>query len=236
MKLFKSLFLTTVLASLLFSCGTSAILSTPIENIDTTPLKTADLTEYEKQTWCHLDLVKDTIPGMSVEKAYAEIIQDKKGKKVIVAVVDSGIDIDHEDLNDVVWTNKKEVPNNGKDDDKNGYVDDVHGWNFLGDGYDEQLEFVRIIVKGDKSNPQYEAAKAEYDTKYQQALGNKTRYDQIYQGVKGADDAIAKHLNKKDYTKEDVAKINTEDESLKQSVMMLNNMYLNGFDSAEAAL
>jgi subtilisin family serine protease len=236
MKLFKSLFLTTVLASLLFSCGTSAILSTPIENIDTTPLKTADLTEYEKQNWGHLDLVKDTIPGMSVEKAYTEIIQDKKGKKVIVAVVDSGIDIDHEDLNDVVWTNKKEVPNNGKDDDKNGYVDDVHGWNFLGDGYDEQLEFVRIIVKGDKSNPQYEAAKAEYDTKYQQALGNKTRYDQIYQGVKGADDAIAKHLNKKDYTKEDVAKINTEDESLKQSVMMLNNMYLNGFDSAEAAL
>ena len=71
MKLFKSLFLTTVLASLLFSCGTSAILSTPIENIDTTPIKTADLTEYEKQNWGHLDLVKDTIPGMSVEKAYA---------------------------------------------------------------------------------------------------------------------------------------------------------------------
>lgn len=197
MKLFKSLFLTTLLASLLFSCGSSAILSTPIENIDTTPLKTADLTEVEKHNWGHLDLVKDTIPGMSVDKAYAEIIQDKKGKKVIVAVVDSGIDIDHEDLNDVIWTNKKEVPNNGKDDDKNGYVDDVHGWNFLGDGYDEQLEFVRILVKGDKSNPQYEAAKKEYDEKYQQALGNKTRYDQIYQGVKGADDAIAKHLNKK---------------------------------------
>ena len=236
MKQIKSLFLATILTSLLFSCGSSAILSTPIENIDTTPLKTSDLTEAEKHNWGHLDIVKDTIPGMSVDKAYAEIIKDKTGKKVIVAVVDSGIDIDHEDLNDVVWTNKGEIPNNGKDDDKNGYVDDVHGWNFLGDAYDEQLEFVRIIVKGDESNPQYEAAKSEYDTKYQQALGNKTRYDQIYQGVKSADEAIATHLNKKDYTKDDVAKISTENENLKQSVMMLNNMYLNGFDSAEAAL
>lgn len=234
--LLKSLFLTTTLALLLFGCGTSAILTTPIENIDTTPLKTAVLTEYEKQNWGHLDLIKDTIPGMSVNKAYDEIIKDKKGKTVIVAVVDSGIDIDHEDLNDVIWINKKEIPNNGIDDDQNGYADDVHGWNFLGDAYDEQLEFVRIIVNGDKTNPQYEAAKAEYDKEYQEAIANKTRYEQIYQSVKNADDAIAKHLNKKNYTKEDITNINTEDESLKQSVTIVNNMYLNGFDSVEAAL
>ena len=78
-----------------------------------------------------LDLKSDTIPGMSVDKAYDEIIKGKKGTKVIVAVIDSGIDIDHEDLNDVIWTNEDEIPNNGNDDDNNGFVDDIHGWNFL---------------------------------------------------------------------------------------------------------
>mgnify|MGYP000713421300 FL=1 len=137
---------------------------------------------------------------MSVDKAYAEIIKTKKGKKVIVAVVDSGIDIDHEDLNEVIWTNKGEIPNNGIDDDKNGYVDDVHGWNFLGDGYDEQLEYVRIMASGDTSSPEYEKAKAEYEKEYQLWSGRKMQYDQIYQRIKGADEALSNHLNKKDYT------------------------------------
>ena len=139
MKTLRTLIATTTLTLLLFSCGgTAEILSTPVENIDSSPLKVSELTKAEKQNWGHLDLVKDTIPGMSVDKAYAEIIKNKKGKSVIVAVIDSGIDIDHEDLDDVIWTNRKEIPNNGKDDDKNGYVDDVHGWNFLG-GKDGKL-------------------------------------------------------------------------------------------------
>ena len=65
--------------TLLFGCGSSAaILSTPIENIDNTPLKYTELTEEESKTWIHLDLVKDTIPGMSVNKAYTEVIKNKK--------------------------------------------------------------------------------------------------------------------------------------------------------------
>ena len=55
-----------------------------------------------------------------------------KATNVIVAVIDSGVDIEHEDLKNVIWVNKKEIPNNGIDDDKNGYNDDIHGWNFLG--------------------------------------------------------------------------------------------------------
>jgi len=117
---------------LLSACGSTNIVSTPIENIDNTPLKITDLSEKQEQTWGHLDLVNDTIPGMSVDKAYNELLKNKKGTKVIVAVIDSGIDIDHEDLDGVIWTNKDEVPNNGKDDDNNGYVDDINGWNFLG--------------------------------------------------------------------------------------------------------
>ena len=69
--------------------------------------------------------------GISMDKAY-DFVKGKKSKTVIVAVIDSGIDTLHEDLKPILWTNPKEIPGNGIDDDGNGYVDDVHGWNFLG--------------------------------------------------------------------------------------------------------
>ena len=83
--------------------------------------------------WHLLDKSKDGYNGISLSKAY-EFIQTKnlKGKTVVVAVIDSGIDTLHEDLKDVLWKNPKEVPGNNKDDDGNGYVDDIYGWNFIG--------------------------------------------------------------------------------------------------------
>ncbi|NND11602.1 MAG: peptidase S8, partial [Flavobacteriaceae bacterium] len=123
------LFLSVITAALVINCGgVPDILSTPIENIDNTPIKEQELTEKEKQNWGHLDLVKDTIPGMSVEKAYAEILSGRSGQQVIVAIIDSGIDIDHEDLDGVIWRNSDEIAGNNKDDDRNGYVDDINGW------------------------------------------------------------------------------------------------------------
>ena len=123
-RILRPLFLLGFTSIILYSCGSTALVSTPIANIDNTPTKFNDLTEAEEKVWGHLDLVKDTIPGMSIQKAYDEIIKNRKGKTVIVAVIDAGIDTKHEDLNDVIWVNKKEVPNNGKDDDNNGFVDD----------------------------------------------------------------------------------------------------------------
>jgi subtilisin family serine protease len=232
MKTIKTIMLTAFVAVLFSGCGgTANIISTPIENIDSSPLKVLDLTENEKHTWGHLDLVKDTIPGMSVDKAYAEIIKNKKGNTVIVAVIDSGIDIDHEDLNDVIWTNKGEIPNNGKDDDKNGYIDDIHGWNFLGDGYDEQLEYVRLLESGDTSNPDYAKAQTLYDVEYQKWLGRKTQYDQILQQITDTDNVLAKHLGKKDYSATEVTAIKTEDETLLKAIQIASYMYGNGMDS-----
>lgn len=90
-------------------------------------------------------------PGMNTEKAYSAL-KKKKSTTVIVAVIDSGIDIEHKDLQGKIWTNTKEIPNNGIDDDKNGYIDDIHGWNFLGspDGQNQngaRLEKTRICAK-----------------------------------------------------------------------------------------
>ena len=115
----------------------------------TVPAKKGALSEEELNAWPHADIYRDSLPGMSMERAY-EFVADKKGTTVIVGVVDSGIDIGHEDLKDLVWTNSDEVAGNGKDDDKNGYVDDMHGWNFLGGegvATPEQLEVTRLYKK-----------------------------------------------------------------------------------------
>ena len=210
---------------LLMGCGATTLVSTPIEKIDTMPLKVADLTESQKKSWGHADLATDTIPGMSVDKAYREIIGTRKGAKVIVAVLDSGIDLKHEDLDGVIWTNRKEKPGNGKDDDKNGYIDDIHGYNFLGESYNEQLEYARILrLKLGDANLQAKA-KTELDKEYQQALGNKQQYEQILQAVENADAAVKQHLGKTDYTKKDVSGIKSENEEMQRHVAVLTQMY-----------
>lgn len=81
--------------------------------------------------WHLKDKEQDGYYGISLDKAY-ELVKGKKSQTVIVAVIDSGIDTTQEDLKSVLWKNRKEIPGNGKDDDKNGYVDDVYGWNFIG--------------------------------------------------------------------------------------------------------
>ncbi|HEY8396729.1 MAG TPA: S8 family peptidase [Flavihumibacter sp.] len=81
--------------------------------------------------WHLTDRTKDGFYGISLNEAY-EFVKNRPSKTVIVAVIDSGIDTLHEDLKPVLWRNPKEIPGNGIDDDKNGYVDDVYGWNFLG--------------------------------------------------------------------------------------------------------
>lgn len=102
--------------------------------------------------WFNLDPEQDKVPGMSVERAYKELLADKTSVKVVVAVIDSGVDPEHEDLKDVMWTNPGEIAGNGIDDDKNGYIDDIHGWNFIGgkDGRNvnqDTYELVRLVKK-----------------------------------------------------------------------------------------
>jgi subtilisin family serine protease len=102
------------------------------------------------ENWYLLDPTEDKVYGAGIEEAY-KTLGDRKGEKVIVAVIDSGVEVDHEDLKDVIWTNEDEVPGNGIDDDNNGYVDDVHGWSFIGGAEEdinyEALELARIYQK-----------------------------------------------------------------------------------------
>jgi cell wall-associated protease len=218
------------IAAVLTSCGSagtaggSGLILTPVENIDSTPLKISDLTTSEKNNWGHLDLVADTIPGMSVDRAYSEIIKNKKGTKTIVAVLDSGIDLKHEDLVNVLWTNTKEKAGNGIDDDGNGYIDDIHGYNFLGESYNEQLEYVRMIRLNIGDAATLSKAKTKLDAKYNEALQGKEQYESIYQAVKNADNDVKKYLKKDSYNKQDLAGIKATDEAMQRNVAILNQM------------
>tara|TARA_R110002072_G_scaffold22615_1_gene79364 strand:+ start:194752 stop:196419 length:1668 start_codon:yes stop_codon:yes gene_type:complete len=241
MKSFKSYFFVAATAAILSSCGGSApIVSTPIENIDTLPLKAAPLSDVQTKQWANYDLISDTIPGMSVERAYTELIKKKKGEKVIVGVIDSGVDIEHEDLKNVIWTNKDEIPGNGKDDDNNGYVDDIHGWNFLGDIVGENMEYARYIKKlGPKYEGKtensisaadraefalYQKAKAEYEKEAQESMANKAQYEQILAQVQPAHAAMTKKFGKEDYSKQDLAGIENPTEQEKQYIAGLTQM------------
>ena len=84
------------------------------------------------QNWFLLTPETSDVNGMSIDIMYKDLLKGKTSQTVVVAVIDSGIDIEHEDLKDIIWTNPGEIADNGIDDDKNGYVDDVYGWNFIG--------------------------------------------------------------------------------------------------------
>lgn len=231
---------TFLLLILVSACGSvSPLTSTPVGNIDTYPLKVNPLSEEEEKIWWHLDLERDTVPGMSVIRTYDEIIKNKKGKTVIVAIIDSGVDIEHEDLKNVLWVNKKEKPGNGIDDDNNGYIDDIYGWNFLGDIVGENMEYVRIIKKLNpkfegKSESQiaqqdredfqlYQKALAELEKDRNEAQTNYFQYGMMLNQLSPAHQKIADKLGKENYTLEEVATLQG-DSSLGQEVFMISQM------------
>jgi cell wall-associated protease len=153
-----------------------------------------DTTKTPKN-WYLLDPETDKVQGLSVEKTYNTLLKGKPSRTVLVAVIDSGIDIDHEDLKDILWTNEDEIPGNNIDDDKNGYVDDIHGWNFIGgksgnvnqDTYEVTREYKRLkpkyenfqqkdVTKKNKAEYAYWLrVKKKYDNDFE---ANKKQYDQ----------------------------------------------------------
>ena len=111
------------------------------------------------KNWHLLDPSATGYQGIALDKAY-ELIRSKnlKSKRVTVAVIDTGIDTLHEDLKSVLWTNPNEIPGNGIDDDGNGYIDDVHGWNFLGgkDGRNVTADSYEAARVYNKLKPKWE--------------------------------------------------------------------------------
>ncbi len=245
MRIFKPMFVATLAVVTLASCGSVKNVAVPtMETAITIGIKKGAVSEEQSNHWAHADLATDTIPGMSVDKAY-KFLEGKTGVTVVVAVIDSGIDIEHEDLKDVIWTNTKEIAGNGIDDDKNGFVDDMHGWNFLGgDGVaaPEQLEITRLVAE---MNPRFEGKtietiaeneKADFE-QYQEYLkafevssGRHFRtMDRMVQ-IGENFDAIKKFLGKDSVTIEDLQAVKTEDETLQAQIGDILGLMSRGFD------
>lgn len=124
--------------------------------------------------WFEKDHKTDSVAGISLDKAY-ELLKDRTSKTVIVAVIDNGVDIEHEDLKNKIWTNTKEIPGNGIDDDHNGYIDDIHGWNFRGtkEGTiveDEQMGATQLYVAWKKKYDKVDIDKLNKDEKKELAI------------------------------------------------------------------
>jgi cell wall-associated protease len=190
--------------------------------------------------WHLLDPKKDSLHGISLQKGYS-FLKGKKSKTVIVAVIDGGVDTAQEDLRNVLWKNPKEIPGNGVDDDGNGYVDDVYGWNFIGgkDGRNIEKEsieasriyhrykdkFYRKVINESKLCQQ---EKEEYALwKKASALLEVDHDEQVavmflevaYKAAKKHEKVLKKELNKETFGIEDVEKIQPQTPQVRQAKM-----------------
>lgn len=122
-----------ILAFIFISCLTEVVaqVSSSVREAASVPAPVEAQPKRYPQNWHMLSYSTDSVYGIEANEAYELLNGKEKKKKVVVAVIDSGCDDLHEDLKDALWVNKGEIPGNGIDDDGNGYVDDVHGWNFL---------------------------------------------------------------------------------------------------------
>jgi subtilisin family serine protease len=210
----------------------------PLNNTINLPVKKGALTDAQLKNWAHDDLQTDTIPGISLAKAY-QFIKDKKGVTVIVGVVDSGDDINHEDLKADIYTNPKEIPGNGKDDDHNGFIDDVHGWNFLGKTLHENVELTRILKKlkpkfdGKKESDIAEADKKDFalyqkiDSIYNEKVSKMSPQKQFIDMLVANYDTLKTYFKKDDFTKSDLDSLKTDDVNLLKAKNLITKAVFN---------
>jgi cell wall-associated protease len=214
------------------------------------PFLTVSAQTKAPENWFTLDATKDKVQGTGADEAIRRLQEKgKKGQTVIVAVLDSGVEVDHEDLKDVMWVNPGEIAGNGIDDDKNGYIDDIHGWNFLsgkgGNVNHETLELTREYArlskrfKGTDAKNLYGDAKKEYEYYEQiktafeeQRAEAESGMENATKQIKPIEDAfnmVEKATGKKDITAEELAKIDAgSDADLKKSITIMQAVMAQG--------
>jgi len=235
---FKTYFYAFLLGIILSGYGSVFAFSENIYLKDS--LKTPD-------NWFLLDPVDDGIMGTGAEKAYEKLLKGKSPKAmIVVAVIDSGIDITHEDLQGKIWTNEGEIAGNGIDDDKNGYIDDVHGWNFIGgkdgshvdnDSHELTREFIRLkAIYGDidkedvkrKNKDEFaywEKINENFEETKKEAESNYNMYNNMREGFSNMAELVKEDFDVSDFSEEDLAEFLSDDEEITAAVDMLKQMF-----------
>ncbi len=212
-----------------------------------------DSIDEDLVNWYNLDPKEDKVLGTGVNRAYKELLKDRSPKrKIVVAVIDAGVDIDHEDLQGKIWVNQDEIPGNGVDDDNNGFIDDIHGWNFLGNADGENIEFcnyefVRVVrdrqslFEGVTDASQVpDSLKASYE-EYQQCLamyeeerGEMEEMEKSFSAFETQfnwyEDILKRHLDqKRDLSPKDIYGVRSEDREILQAKGFFLYLFDNGF-------
>lgn len=265
MKL-ETLLSTLVLTLLLVGCAgsrssTTPTASTPPAAPDTTTASgstasdtTAETTDAPlpapsraPQDWFHLDRVPRSGPGLDTRAAYQQVLQDRPPQDTVqVAVIDSGLDIDHEDLAAKLWTNADETPGNDVDDDGNGYVDDVHGWNFIGGPNGKNVdqdtyELTRIYVTlqerfagvdsatvGPDARAQYQRyqdIKRAFQEKRREARKRLTTVRKAQKAVQASVDVLESHLDTDSLTQSAVRSVTSSRRDVRRAQQTLQYFY-----------
>ena len=197
--------------------------------------------------WHLLDPEQDQFQGISIERTYNSLLKDQPSKTVVVAVIDSGVDINHEDLMGSIWINEDEIPDNGIDDDNNGYIDDVHGWNFIG-GKDGNVnedtdeltrEYVRLkkmfegvddnkIPKRQKSEYEnYQRTKAKFEKLVEKNTEQYELYNNLYKNVSLSVDTLKTLIGVATLSKEAVEQFNSSEPTLLFAKGFVLNIFRN---------
>lgn len=197
--------------------------------------------DVQRGDWFNSNYAEDGLMGALVDRTYMSFLQDREPKEVIVAVIDSGVDPEHEDLQGMLWVNTGEIPGNGIDDDGNGYVDDVHGWSFIsgpgGDVHHDNLEFTRVFAELEsrfKGKSKKEVSRAEradfkryltmteqYNNRVNKAKEELVEMEQIADFYFYARSQMNEVFGTENYTAEDVKGLESEDE---MSIMLRDFM------------
>ena len=200
--------------------------------------------------WFHHNASEGSHHGVATQKAYDEILKGRTSRTVVVAVIDSGVDAEHEDLADVMWVNPGETANNGIDDDGNGYIDDIHGWNFIGgkdgsnvdkDTYEATRIYANLKKKYDSKDGSslnkkeliefalYEKVKDEVERKAGSAQTQLDNFNQQKTMVFGAIDALDAALGDSPLTPDAIEALEPGDnQMLAVGIMILQRMFQEG--------
>ncbi|MCK6638595.1 MAG: S8 family peptidase [Bacteroidia bacterium] len=181
------------------------------------------------KNWFNLSFAETGTHGVGTERAYKELLAGKKADTIIVAVIDGGVDYTHEDLKNVMWHNPGEIPGNKIDDDKNGYVDDIYGWNFIGGAngenvHHDNLELTRQYrtLKKKFKNKTAEDVPASEKAEFERYLSIQKDYNKEYDDSKKTFDNIANFRRMNNGYKEEIMKRTGKDTVTYADVMEHN--------------
>jgi subtilisin family serine protease len=256
----KHLFNLLLFSFILYSCSTTETATNPESQTSATSEelqeKKVDFSTLLEppEGWHHLDEEQTQFRGISTQRAYETLLSGKSPEKeVIVAVIDGGVDVNHEDLKEVIWVNEDEIPDNQKDDDGNGYVDDIHGWNFIGGPDGKSVEFdtfelTRIyrdlkekfadadtssFSKEEKENYEYyKEISNEYEHEVKELDQQYNNVQSLEQSMKEADAILMEHFGNSSYSYEDVLDLEPTSQEMNFAKNVMSYVMENDIDSA----